>query len=45
MGNPHGGFVVVHDFGTGESLKFPAIKSTGTAVTLTGAPVVVSSEA
>lgn len=42
MSNPHGGFVTVHDFSTGEALKFPSIKSTGTAVTLTAAPAVIS---
>ena len=42
MSNPHGGFVVVHDFSTGEALKFPPIASTGTAVTLTAAPAVIS---
>tara|TARA_R100001369_G_scaffold75230_1_gene104113 strand:- start:264 stop:656 length:393 start_codon:yes stop_codon:yes gene_type:complete len=45
MSNPRGGFVTIHDFGTGEAIKFPPIKSTGTAVTLTGAPVIVSTEA
>ena len=45
MSNPRGGFVTIHDFGTGEQIKFPPIKSTGTAVTLTAAPVIVSTEA
>jgi len=47
MSNPHGGYVVVHDFGASTSIEhlIPAIKSTGTKVTFTGAPVVVSTEA
>tara|TARA_R110002020_G_scaffold34143_1_gene104214 strand:+ start:2750 stop:3127 length:378 start_codon:yes stop_codon:yes gene_type:complete len=45
MSNPHGGYVVVHDFGTGEAVSFPPIKSTGTAVTLTAAPAIISTEA
>ena len=45
MSNPHGGFVVIHDFGTGDSIDFPPIASTGTAVTLTAAPVIISTEA